>query len=221
MENSNHIATRNDIIFAPHVDDEVIGCFTVLSEFSVSDVYYFYDHTAERRIEAGKAAEMFGFVPHFCSIEDSIEIPHESTLHIPNIADNHIHHKLVNYLGKKYSNQLSYYSVDMNVSFDVLSVDDQHRKKTALETLFPSQKTLLDSTEKYFLFESHLDTDAKISTRYNLNTMSLTIGGSVLPYDVVEDLVHKSNGDVNKFVSMLPFREIVIEQNNSVYSFKP
>ena len=52
-------------ILAPHVDDELIGCFTRLQNRSIDHVIYFFELTPERKKEAKAAAEHFGFIPIF------------------------------------------------------------------------------------------------------------------------------------------------------------
>lgn len=149
------------VILAPHVDDEVIGCYRYLSSGVVSDVVYFFDITPERKAEAELCANTFKFNAHFLGIFP-FDLPDfsDSVILIPNIADKHPHHKLVNQVGrKKYAaNAKKFYSIDMNVPFDVLSEKDRNNKRWTLVNHFPSQASLFDD-DRYSFFESSLDSD--------------------------------------------------------------
>lgn len=148
---------KNVVIFAPHIDDEVIGCWSVLSADRVSDVYYFYDITPDRQLEAEACAKLYNFAPHFVEAGDIIKLPEQCILFLPNIADNHINHKQVNIFGRSFAAEKKFYSVDMNVPFRVLTEIDSTLKRRDLAILFPSQLVLKD--EKYHLFEAVSDTD--------------------------------------------------------------
>jgi hypothetical protein len=148
------------VIFAPHIDDEVIGCFRLLESRVVSKVYYFYDITDARKSEAINCAAHYGFEPIFVGqvASSALNIPSDVIILAPNISDNHPHHKEINRLAKSLSNKKKYYSVDMVGRFDVLSLMEQARKKIALNNLFPSQQALF-TNEKYYLFESLVEED--------------------------------------------------------------
>lgn len=152
------------IVFAPHVDDEVIGCFTYLNTELVSDVFYFFEHSDPiRRQEAMNSAERFKFTPHFINEGGTIDIKDNVTIFVPNINDQHPHHKKVNRFAKQFvkhsSAELLFYSVDMNVKHEVLTMFSRENKKNALFSLFPSQVNLFEDA-KYHLFESILKSDS-------------------------------------------------------------
>lgn len=162
MANGNS-TSKNVIILAPHVDDEVIGCYRLLAQGIVSDVVYFEDLTPERIEEAWAAADYFGFNPHFGASElNTLPDRDSKTFYAPNVSDLHPHHKYVNVMAKRLLHS-RYYSVDMNVPFDVLTEEEQEGKKQALLTLYPSQRKLLESNDAYHLFESDLRTDLIIT----------------------------------------------------------
>lgn len=141
---------RKYVILAPHVDDEVIGCFSLLQQGMVTDVYYFFDLTPEREKEAQHCAELYKFTPHF---DWNIStIPADRIVLVPNVNDNHVHHKEIFYLSQKLRNNKRYYSVDMNTTPDVLDKAKAAEKKDVLGMLFPSQSKLLED-DKYHLFE--------------------------------------------------------------------
>jgi hypothetical protein len=156
----------SNIIFAPHCDDETIGCWTLLSERKIDAVYYFFELSEQRRIEARNCAEMYGFLPYFNTGSTlyaftSLWEPGD-TVYVPHIKDNHPHHKTINQLAKSEASKLGlvlkYYSVDMNTK-ELTVLEKGSQKREDLITLFPSQDTLWGGDDKYWLFESLSDTD--------------------------------------------------------------
>lgn len=158
-----------NIVFSPHVDDEVIGCFTALDRGLITDVVYFYDLDTVRIAEATNSAKKFGFNAWFSdfgdiprAIEDRVLLNETDTIWCPTARDSHIQHAMINKLARNYARtrgcQLMFYTVDMN-SFQVpLSEAMQYKKKAALAELFPSQSVLL-ADEKYHLFEGYSEKD--------------------------------------------------------------
>ena len=150
------------VIFAPHVDDEMIGCWSILAEKLVDKVYYFYDLDPHRIDEAWGAADTFGFEPVFINYEktdsewnDCIrEDIKDKILLIPSIKDAHPDHKEVNAYGKRFNVEKRFYSVDMNHKTELLSENSRFAKRGNLDVCYPSQKSLWATDAKYYLFES-------------------------------------------------------------------
>lgn len=149
------------VIFAPHIDDEVIGCFRFLLDNLVDTVYFFYECTDIRKQEAINLSKEFGFNCVFDCIIESPIVPCDKIILVPNCRDHHEHHRAVNKLSRCYKNTLKFYSVDMNVRKDVLPFEVRYKKQSTLNTFYPSQASLL-SDEKYHLFESIVDDDLDI-----------------------------------------------------------
>lgn len=151
--------SKDYVIFAPHVDDEVIGCYQYLQKKMVREVYYFHDITTSRMKEAMMASQLFSFDPHFPP--DKPKLRDTDIILVPNIADYHPHHKHVNWFAKNQfpNHKKMFYSVDMNVPFEVLMEGQQVSKKEILMSLYPSQRSLFEADAKYYLFESALRSD--------------------------------------------------------------
>lgn len=161
---------KNIAILAPHVDDEVIGCYRLLEAGRVSDVFYYYDLTNERKEEALRVADYFGFNAHF----ETSDFPEDKIFYVPNIADQHPHHKELNLYSRSLDCPKRYYSIDMNVKFDVLPVPVMARKLVVLHEFYPSQRKLIDKDDKYHLFESDLASDlfaSRVLTSPNTDTI--------------------------------------------------
>lgn len=171
-----------NIVFSPHVDDEVIGCFTALNRGLITDVVYFYDVDAARCDEAGKSSEMFGFRPHFdYDIADLVEsISSLDTIFCPTIHDAHPQHASTNLYAKKIALEtkckLVFYTIDMTAFQEPLSAEARAMKKAALEKLFPSQHVLLRD-EKYHLFEGYSENEYTISRQFKTNTHVVRLSG--------------------------------------------
>lgn len=211
---------RNKVIFAPHIDDEVIGCWRILSKGEVSDVYYFYDCTPERQSEAIAASRKFGFVAHFVKPGELPTIDKDKIIYLPHIRDAHHHHKLVNYAGKTYPNAQRYYSVDMSAPFDVLDVLDQSSKRIDLLELFPSQHKLL-SDDKYHLFECDVESDVRMMQTFTCTHCEIVIERTAEPIENIVKKVNSCGTDINKILTMFPFRYIKIKTKTAEYEFTP
>lgn len=148
------------IILAPHIDDEVIGCFTLLRNEYIDCVLYFFEKTKQRMKEAKASGKTFGFEPKFVTTSDfKKHILPDDIIIVPNINDSHHHHKVINCLAKALPNKKQYYSIDMNVLKITLHPTLQNEKRKLLNDLFPSQKELFNQNMSYWLFESILHCD--------------------------------------------------------------
>ena len=172
--NSKVLKYPRNIVFSPHVDDEVIGCYQALSKGLITDVVYFFELTDERKAEAEASAARFGFKAHFAgdpyfttglSYDLETSLGPTDRIWAPTSRDSHPDHGRVNRLARKmkvhHGCELMFYTVDM----DSFQKPIQHwkEKKQALLDLFPSQKALFEN-EKYFLFEGYSEVD-HITTR--------------------------------------------------------
>ena len=160
-----------NIIIAPHVDDEVIGCYELLAANSIDKVIYITDFgevTGPRKLEALKCAVRFKFKAIFCTLADIDQhlVPN-CNVYVPSIKDLHPHHKLVNLfvhrLPCRSKLYMKFYSVEMNFAPRLLDENVREAKLDALTTLFPSQAALFNSDAKYWLFESIRGMDGELS----------------------------------------------------------
>jgi|PlaIllAssembly_1097288.scaffolds.fasta_scaffold00001_48 hypothetical protein len=145
------------VIFAPHIDDETIGCHSLLAKGEVTEVYYFFEYFEERVLEALKAAERFGFATRcvldlvrFESSFHSLFAPDDVIL-VPRIEDHHPDHQTVHRMAKSHHSNLLFYSVDMNSG--AIPYTENEVKKNDLYRLYPSQKDYFDNHPQCYLFE--------------------------------------------------------------------
>lgn len=150
------------VILAPHVDDEIIGCYRLISAGLVDEVVYFFEVTKAREAEARRCAKDFDYKA--VSYDNSDELvariaPTDVTVLMPHIKDLHPHHKLVNLIGRQLPNKKKFYTVDMTTDVDVLPQGQQMDKRQTLLNYFPSQSELFLKDDKYWLFEGLHSTD--------------------------------------------------------------
>jgi len=160
-------------ILAPHIDDEVIGCFSILKNDRVDRVFYFFEHDSVRRAEADTAARAFGFQAVFTSIKDFeanylTTIAPDRTLLLPSRKDAHPDHQAVNRLRTHFEpSRLRFYSIDLGQSRTRRFLGDLAKdKRWYLNNLYPSQSALWESDAAYYLFEDIHEKDYLEVNRY-------------------------------------------------------
>ena len=147
-----------NIIIAPHADDELIGCYSLIKRKLIHSVWYI-DSPPARFEYAKKAGEELGFFTSEVDFRDLHTALWGSnntltTFLVPDIADNHLLHKAVNCIGRLSGAKLGYYTTDMNTGYvRELSEDDKREKREVLNRFYPDQSSLWERDWKYFLFE--------------------------------------------------------------------
>lgn len=147
---STQSMNKNVVIVAPHVDDELIGCWSYLRDRRVSAVIYLEELSAVRRAEATTCANTYGFEAVFDCAKFT-PAPNELLL-VPAITDSHPAHRAANRAWRGQHNNVMFYSVDMDRSPKTL-LHDWEAKKAALDYVYPSQKALWETNASYYLFE--------------------------------------------------------------------
>ena len=141
------------IILAPHVDDEIIGCYSLLKNSKITKVIYFYDLTDERKEEALKIGKFFEHEVSFNGFEEKIS--QNAIIYIPSKFDYHPHHYKIYQYGQILvpGEKIFCYSVEKNLHCNLLSEEDRNFKLKVLNDQIPSQKELWASNMKYIIFE--------------------------------------------------------------------
>ena len=189
-------------ILAPHCDDELIGCYTLLKARSISKVYYFFDFTETRIAEARNCASIFGFEPIFVSDPENLKL--DGMVLMPSLVDSHPHHKLIRRCYSRYHTKNFYHAdLDTILNKNVLSSEDQADKLSALNEIYPSQKALWDSNASYYLFECITNSDYLKLDKYNiyysgrlLNVTSdvfINVNGNLSPEQLLDIAVNEGS----------------------------
>lgn len=193
-------------ILAPHPDDELIGCHSLLAAQQVSRVIYFFDHEdAGRRVEANSCGAHFGFTTVFADINTwDPRNAGEGTICLPSRHDSHPHHKAVNQLRRHFEpERLCFYSVDLDRAPNKFRAADY--KKQRLDELYPSQAALWEANASYYLFEAVVSSDVSSTTwriiRFRGGWYRLGI-----PSHTTFDAAFTEHSSIDQFVNTLAAR---------------
>lgn len=154
------------IIFAPHVDDEVIGCWSFMNDTGAKIFVFYTGETSKKRMQEAKDFSEFmgkNYDSIFISPKEiegmlsKIESVVSTLVLAPDPHwENHPAHKylgsLVADMCRRYGMRFGTYSTDMNVPY-LRELQKPEEKKQMLDFCFPSQKSLWEYDHKYFLFE--------------------------------------------------------------------
>lgn len=163
------------VIVAPHPDDELIGCFSLLRSGQVNHVIYYHDLTEERKAETRACAEYYGFEPHY-QIEPPVAITlfEHALFVLPSIKDSHRDHQKLNQSFRTLlgPDRRRFYSTNLDAlrTKTPLEPKDRDMKRQALDQLYPSQIGLWSGDASYYLFEHVVAYDYSIYQTFYLST---------------------------------------------------
>ena len=148
---SDLYACERVLIIAPHVDDEMIGCYSLLTNHKHKlDVAYLYEVDETRHNEAIQASQLFDFTPLFVTVQqlkDHLQAHDYDACVLPAPTDNHRDHKYVFQTFCKWCTHV--YEVDMHTCTPALP-----DKRKWLDYVYKSQQSLWHTNASYCLFES-------------------------------------------------------------------
>ena len=203
------------LILAPHVDDETIGCFSVLQNPSNDcTVCYFYEVDDVRRQEAVIAADRLWFTAVFDL--KNLDLTIYDQVFVPSRRDWHPDHKNLN---AQYRNIAThFYSVDMANGVP-LGDTESNRKREILNQCYPSQRQLWDSNAKYYLFEDIQSADYDTYMVHYIRAGDWTYKVTLLAdYDIggcacdQEILPHEM---MNRVLALVPQGRVIVQDTKS------
>lgn len=182
------------LIAAPHIDDEVIGCFSVLTNADSTDtitVMYTDVESAYRLLEARYAALALNFTftvsPTPEEVTAVLERGHDE-VYAPSRRDEHEAHKRLAALCAPYATHT--YACDMRHGRTTLSQEQQAEKLRLLDQCYPSQRQLWANNAKYFLFEhivpAYSDSQCVVYTRVRLPDDGMASARICVKHDYVK-----------------------------------
>lgn len=140
------------IIIAPHADDEIIGCYELLSLGLVAKVLF---PTTIAMEEGNDSSEHFMFGRQ---ILDEFVFSANYTYLFPDPTyELHPEHRKIGALGEqllRVGQSVIFYSTNMNAPY-IHEVRQPALKRKCLEELYPTKCTLWYYEHKYFLFEGY------------------------------------------------------------------
>ena len=151
-------AGHKSIIWAPHPDDEIIGCYEVLIRDRPA-IIYSGDLDNKRREEALKLREHVEIGPQLflMTVPPSL-MQKGNTFYFPDpIHETHPNHRATGMVGEQLARagyDVVFYNTIMNAPY-IHESPDSKAKEDLLNKVYPSQKSLWEWEKKYVLFEGY------------------------------------------------------------------
>ena len=169
----------NKIVFAPHLDDEVIGCYSIWDEIDV--VVYFkkdYREKIVRDIISNKTSTQK--FPRYIHIDDFIfaDLTTTDTVYLPSKYDFHPLHKEVRNKFLILPCKKMFYSVEMNVPW-LEEEKDSEGKLKLLKLLYPGEDLFINNA-KYYLFNSIKEYDDICFKQFYLHKYQVRIQNGLI-----------------------------------------
>lgn len=145
------------VIFAPHGDDEIIGCFEILDQ----NPTIVYDAKCSLlRLEEIRRLQNFKKVKQYFVTdrlpEEILALTKDSTFYFPDpIYETHPLHRKIGALGEDLARKnynVIFYTTNMNAPY-IHECKDPEGKKSLLDLVYTGQSSLWKYDHKYFLFE--------------------------------------------------------------------
>ena len=145
------------IIVAPHLDDEVIGCYQILKTGDVYAVLYGNKNISD--MESTKiSTKHFDFLAGDVKRDLGKYSKMGLKFYFPDpYFEFHPDHRRWGAVGEKLLREgenVIFYSTNMNAPY-IHEVADPLEKRDCLDTLYPDKKSLWKYDHKYFLFEGY------------------------------------------------------------------
>ena len=142
------------VIFAPHADDEVIGCHDLLLTGQVEKILF-----ASRDITSDELIKVSSEFNCQVDLFDYSHVPEQRILLFPDpVYEIHPLHRQLGHIGESLLRELKseviFYTTNMNAPY-IYEVEFPSKKKSCLMKIYPHKASLWKYEHKYFLFEGY------------------------------------------------------------------
>lgn len=146
------------VIVSPHYDDEIIGCYEIISNPIIKPVIIYMQNDEERKKESLKLKDELDNIK-IQLFQKSIPytfINPNNVLYFPDpIFEFHPDHRKWGAIGEDYLRQglnVVFYSINMQAPY-IHEIKESNQKENLLNKVYHSQKDLWKIDKKYVLFE--------------------------------------------------------------------
>ncbi len=148
------------VIVSPHADDELIGCYKILTNEDIRPVIIYTEEMSKERQEEVKGIrEHFTIKAQmFCRSIPPQFLNTTTTFYFPGPDELHPAHRAQAAIGEALARQglnVIFYTTNMNVPWIQESTFPE-KKKALLNLIYQSQSDLWKYDHKYFLFEGYM-----------------------------------------------------------------
>ena len=148
------------VIVSPHADDEIIGCYDLLSEKTAKPIIVYTE-----KIDPIRKRELLR-LKDFVNIEAQLFLPtvppilleENNMFYFPDpVYETHPVHRAQGAIGEHLARKgfnVVFYNTTMTAPY-IYEVDEPNKKRELLDIVYPSQRKLWKYDYKYWLFEGY------------------------------------------------------------------
>ena len=145
------------VIVAPHPDDEIIGCFSILDNPDIKPLIIYTELVDKLRQKEVQVIRNYFTIKGqiFCQSIPSMFMTPKTTFYFPGPDELHPAHRKQAAIGEELARQglnIIFYTTNMNVKW-IREIENFNKKKEMLDKIYSSQSDLWKYDYKYFLFE--------------------------------------------------------------------
>jgi hypothetical protein len=142
-------------IWAPHGDDEIIGCHSILVNAPRGDVTVFFGEM----VGVNRSVDLFGFVPSSYPPDNNDYVKYEIVYAPDPSTDFHPRHQALGHSAQLLFRlgiikRLIHYTTSMQAPY-IFEVKDREGKRNALNGCYPEKSDLWRYEHKFFIFEGY------------------------------------------------------------------
>lgn len=148
------------VIIAPHPDDEIIGCYEILTKADKHITIVYSGTTEQKRRDEIKKLRDYTNVKHYL-FQETVPLPLINPTNLFYFPDPYFEiHPLHRYWGAigesvaRAGYNVTFYSTMMNCPY-IHEVEEPDKKEELLNKVYPSQSDLWRFEKKYILFEGY------------------------------------------------------------------